>query len=326
MPKKQPTITDERPLEAESVQELSRIEVIAQMRRNAESRIAEIQADRQGLEQLLEDKAHQKGLLLEQQSEAEDHHQSMLAEQEEAAGRVTRENSRLQIAKGTGAEGEHEAILQSLIADLDQAKQRVESAGKARDEANERATIVPALDNAIAEIHSQIADLAREQAEMEDLRDEQHREYGVALAEEIQEGIETTRQAVIAQEEALAESKRQFEAAQRRVSELSEWKIPIKTYWPQAERELSPTGHILEAYIAYLRALIKYGSRAKEWINRHQRLVDVLDLNPNATRAMMAPGRYRQVVAKDFLGREHTKEVPTHQRVEIAEEILSNER
>lgn len=331
MPKKQQAIVDERPLEAEQSQEVSRKDTIAAMWNNAKARLIEIQSDREALEELISDKQDQIGILQAQAEAADDFHQTALKAEEDAAAMVTRENARHQIAKGTPAEQERAQVLQSLIAALDSAKKSVEEAAKAKEEAERRAGVITVLREEIAEAHSKLAELASEEVDMVALKAEQHKLYGQALAEEIQAEIDAARQALIDEEERKAELERQFEAAQRRVKELSEWpdiREQVKAYGLKtAEPELNPTAHILQAYINYLQALIKWGYGARAFVNNgKQRLLEVLDLSPNATRALMEPGHYRQVIETDMLGRRFTKEVPTHQRIEIAEELLEEEK
>src|SRR5262245_53862160 len=113
--KKSKALTDERPLEitelaeeSETVTEqavLSKREVIAQVRANIRNRRVELDADGEALATLRADKAYQRDLLIQQRDEADDAHQSAIENEQEAAGRVTRENARLQYAKGTQAEG-----------------------------------------------------------------------------------------------------------------------------------------------------------------------------------------------------------------------------
>jgi len=80
--------------------EQSRLEIITQMLSNAKSELRRIAEDRRGLEQLLEDKTHQRGLLLEQRYAADDRYQTNAPMRgTSAAGRAAREQSRLQIAK-----------------------------------------------------------------------------------------------------------------------------------------------------------------------------------------------------------------------------------
>jgi len=309
-------------IEPSEVQEQSRLEIITQMLNNARSELRRIAEDRGGLEQLLEDKTHQRGLLLEQRYAADDRYQTMLDERDEAAGRAAREQSRLQIAKGTGAEGEHEAILQSLIADLDAAKQRVESAEKARDAAHERARIVAALDSAISEIHSQMADLAQEQAKMTDLAQEQERAYGVALAEEIKAGIEESKRALKEQEEAMAESKRQYNEATGRIGSLNAWpdlRDQVLMSHGQKREDLDPTKteQVLDALRSYLLAILDHAAEAQSRLRDGKvKIVDVLAVD-TGTIVELAQAGYDQ---------RHGEFARTPQKLDVIDELLREQR
>src|SRR5437899_12925026 len=79
--------------EAQESPELSKKDTIAQLWRNAKSELERIAGDREGIEQLVSDKQWQIKILEQQRDAADDFYDQAVKEEEEAAARVTRENS-----------------------------------------------------------------------------------------------------------------------------------------------------------------------------------------------------------------------------------------
>ena len=336
MPKKTKAITDQSTViteeaeQGQEVQELSRKEIIIQMQMNAEAEIERVVGDRRGLEQLIEDKQAQIKILQAQMEAAYDFYQRALQAEADTAAMVTRENARLGIARGTPAEQEREAILQSLIAALDSAKKSAEEAEKARDEAQKRAGVVTVLREEISEAHSKLADLAQDQVEMEAVRAEQFMAQGISIRDELKDAIEAAAQRYEEALKAQREAEIEMEQLRRSIGDkLYQWRDLRKdlqaSHGSEAPDAMTPAEKIVASHIAHLRCIAENGHDIhRRPIMERRTFCALLDLNPNMMDHLLSPNSsYQKRVSYDW-GREKT--VLTNDRIEVAENLLEQER
>jgi len=328
-------IADETTPEIQEVREQSRKETISKLWRNAKNELARIAGDCEGLEQLVSDKQWQCKILEQQRDAADDYYDQAVREEGEAAARVTRENARLEISRGTPAEAERSTILQSLLAALDDAKVDHEKARAARDEAHRRASLISILEEEISEAQTQLVRLNCEQREMEAIKDEQHRAYGIATKDEIRDKIDDlkARRNEALQVAELAE--KEISELQRSIpEELRQWKdlrdqLLLSHGVKDVPETMTPTEKILRGYLDFCNILGMYGPRARHRINQdRQALAQIIELPESYIACMMGhsfkASVWRSKVIRDAFGRE--KEIMTNNQIEAVQALLEDEK
>jgi chromosome segregation ATPase len=315
--------------------EQSRKEVIAQMWTNAKYNLQSLKEDCEGIEQIISDKGYQIKILIAQRNDADERYDQAVKAEEDAADRVARENSRLQISKGTPAEAERAAILQSLLQAHDDAKADHEKAKEARDEAHRRAELIAVLQEEISEAQAELTNLQQEQRNMEALRDEQHWALGVAERDEIRDKIDAAKARRNEALQIAEEAEKEIADLQRSISErLRQWQdlrdqLLVSYGKQEGPESMSPNEHILRGYLEFCNILGTYGPRARRRVNGdRQPLAQAIALPENYIAILMGHNphesiwRYRTV--RDRFGREIQQ--PVNNQIEIVEALLEDEK
>jgi hypothetical protein len=187
---------------------------------NAIQKIAAIDQRTQELQGLHENKDSQITEILDSIAQTEQDYELADRTRGEFGQRVTREYVKLDVCKGTSAEAERSAILESVTKASDEAQEALGNAVIARDEARARQGLALALKEEIEEHQREITDLAVLRREYEAVLAEVHAQKGRELAQSIAENIIATRDAYEACEQELKDYRAAHEAATRQIDSL----------------------------------------------------------------------------------------------------------
>jgi hypothetical protein len=208
---------------------------------NARAKIAAIASRDQELQSLIDKKTSQIDEIETAIVTCEQKYEESERVHNDLGQRVTRENVKLDISKGTMAEEERAEIFASVVRAFEKAQKTLAQAAHDRDEAREKQGLAQSIREEIDEHSREIADLKLVRREYDAVLSEVHAQKGRDLAESIADSIIATRDSYEACEQELIKHRDAHEAATRRISTLQE-------EYPELTKELwASHGHLLHS-------------------------------------------------------------------------------
>jgi hypothetical protein len=295
--KKSPTVTDERPREAEQTQEVSMLDIALQQFRNAADTV-----------RLLDDEIHAlQGRIREADEQAEQAKET--AEQAKEACIVAderyqhypqqelRARTRATVAQGTPEQAERQADLGEIVnarnkaaTGKEEALSAFEAARQARDEALSRQA------DEVAQCQAEITEKTILQREFETVRVEAWQRVGDEKARLLSDRLDEVQQEIQELEQKLRLVQREKNSELAKIRELKfnhpgHYADLVKRYLPEqheAERSVSPAERIIESHIAHLKVLSRNGGALQGLIYKDMmRFCNALDLNPSLIRGFL---------------------------------------
>jgi hypothetical protein len=326
--KKSPTVTDERPREAETVQEETEQESTEplsaeQKYRNASAEVARIKAELLDKRQALEDHAVQIALARQKHKETEQAHDSAATDQQGYQEKVLRQQA---LAKVGGAD--EQAALQAMQTEQERLAKDTEFTRQNLEEAGKLLEIIPAIVEDLQKVRNECAQMEREQSVMESIWSEMLYRWGKEEQEALIAELEAAKEELAAKEQAHDSARESLRATQQSVSKRLR-------YWPgfaehvettyvleikEKEKGMSAEEHVFLAKVDYMRTLGEWGPKCKAYLHKTP-IMTYLQLPEQTIKELMHPvaGQWR-VRFKDG------EREPTNHLIESAEWFIEEAR
>lgn len=253
--------------------------------------IKRLKQEQVGKQQTIKDHMARIADIQEKHKEAQQAHSQAVSTEEEYKARLERQQALAKV--GGPAE---QAALQSMQAEQKHLAMLTGLARKDLDEAEKLLEEIPAITTSIEQLKADIDQIAREQAIMEDVRDELGHRWGGYEEDALVAEIKEAQEEFAAQEQAFFQARAKLNAVQGSVRKrLQSWprraEYVEQEYLQAIKKEdpsESPEERVFKAQIAYVEALGKWGPQCQVMLHRVY-IAELLALPRNIIAELMHP-------------------------------------